>query len=700
MKKIITLLSVLTLLMFSTTSIKSQSYTVTSIPYNPLPYDSGIAVVSPLDDMWGSLLGIGFDFNFFGHDYQTLVVGTNSILAFDSTLVGQSCNWNLTPGGDSILPTPVLYTKSIMFPYQDVDVSLGGTVRHQVFGAPPNRKFVVSFLDVPYYDSQNTLSNCNATSPYTGQVILYEGSNNIEMYIQHKDACTDWNQGLAVMGIQNDSGTVAYTVPGRNNSVWTANNEGWLFSPGNSPAANLNRISGQVIADLNSDCLFDSVDYALRNKPVIFHNNSLNTDAYIYTDMLGYYSKSVDTGSYTFTTSNIASQFYTSNCPATGSYTVYFSQLNDSSDNNIFADSIAQYCAALTPGLWATGEDFWSALGTCDTGYVTIRCINSGVATDSVKLLLTLNDSTSILNSPVPYTTIAANQYLFDIGEMVAGDDTSITLMVKYGCDTMGTPYCFAVDAQGIFPSHCFGFNNHESVCSYVGVPFDPNAIYVASSKHSALGAKPYLQTENDDDFTYTVTFQNTGTAVAHNVKLEIPLSNKIDEYTLAPSIASVDYHWLVLNHKLIVDFTGIELPDSNVNESGSHGYFKFQLKQKPGNVGGDLIPHAASIYFDNNSAVVTNTATVEIIDTVALAVHELTDFKATLFPNPAKNRIDITLSSPADLKVYDILGQLVLSKKLTESKTSFDISAWTNSVYILSINAANGTKVMRLIKN
>lgn len=699
MKKNLTLCLLALVFSFS----KAQNYTVTSIPYNPLPFDSGIQVVTPIDDSWGSMVGIGFNFYFYGHPYQSLVVGTNSILTFDSSMANQYCPWDFFSG--ETLPMNQYYGKNIMFPYQDVDPSKGGTIKHQVYGVPPNRRFVVSFDTVPFFrnDWADSIGGCASTTPYTGQVILYEGSNNIEMHIAHKDFCIGWNNGSATLGIQNEPLTTEYAVvPGRNNSAWVANNEGWRFTPDISfqPSPNLNRISGQVIADLNADCLFDSTDYALRNKPVIFHNNGLNTDAYIYTDMLGYYSKNVDTGSYTFTTSNIASQFYATNCPSSGEYTVYFTQLHDSSDNNIFADTLAQYCAALNPGLWVTGEDnFWSPLGTCDTGYVTISCVNSGVVSDSVKLLLTLNDSTSILNSPVPYTALGANQYLFDVGVMNAGDDTSIVVLVKYGCDSNGTSYCFALDAQGVFPMHCLGYNSHESVCRFIGVPFDPNAMYVSSFKHSMFGATEYLETENDDDFTYTVTFQNTGTAVAHNAKLEIPLSSKIDEYTIAPSIASANYNWLVLNHKLIVDFNGIELPDSNANESGSHGYFKFQLKQKAGNIGGDLIPHVAAIYFDNNAPVLTNTATVEIMDSVALTINEIADFNAMLFPNPAKSKIDLFTSSSADLKVFDIIGHLVLNRKLSDTKTTLDISAWSKGIYVLSLNTANGNKVMRLVK-
>ncbi len=679
---------------------KAQSYFVSSIPYNPVSFDSGIVVVSPTDDLWGDVLGIGFDFYFFGQPKQSVLAGTNSILSFDMAEANQYCAWNLSNAGT--IPGVDVYRNSIMFPYQDVDVSLGGTVRHQVYGSPPNRKFVVSFKDVPYFNSDLPSAGCYHTLPFTGQVILYEGSNNIEMHILRKDTCTDWNNGYAIMGIQNDTATEAYVVPGRNNTVWTASNEAWLFSPTFQTPQNSNRISGQVITDLDKDCTYSTGDNALRNKPVIFHNDGTNTDSYIYTDMLGYYSKNVDTGTYTFTTSNIANQFYSSNCPSSGSYTVTFPTYGDSSDNNMFADTILQLCAAITPGLMFGGDDvsFWSALVGCDTAYVYMAVTNNGVVSDSVKLFLTMNDSTQIINSPVPYTVTGVNEYLFDLGVLNPGENSQFTLMVSIGCDTIGTNYCYSLHTQTTFPTNCLSYNSQTSLCRFLGVPYDPNAIYVSSTKHSSIGATYYLETENDDDFTYTVTFQNTGTAVAHNVKLEIPLNAKIDEQTIAPSIASAAYSWLVLNDKLIVDFTGINLPDSGANEAASHGFFKFQIRQKAGNTPGDIISHQAGIYFDYNSPILTNNAVIEIVDSTAVtSIAEAEELSALLFPNPASHTVTVFAAQVSEIKVNSIDGKLVHSIKPVNERTTLDISAWASGIYFVSLRSTKGLRTIKLVK-
>lgn len=75
------------------------------------------------------------------------------------------------------------------------------------------------------------LGSCVGIDNATHQIALYETTNAIEVYMQRKEACTGWNSGLGTVGIQNAAGTVAFTAPGKNNSVWSATNEAWRFTP-------------------------------------------------------------------------------------------------------------------------------------------------------------------------------------------------------------------------------------------------------------------------------------------------------------------------------------------------------------------------------------------------------------------------------------------------------------------------------------
>ncbi|HRI62308.1 MAG TPA: T9SS type A sorting domain-containing protein, partial [Saprospiraceae bacterium] len=106
----------------------------------------------------------------------------------------------------------------------------------------------------------------------------------------------------------------------------------------------------------------------------------------------------------------------------------------------------------------------------------------------------------------------------------------------------------------------------------------------------------------------YTIDFQNTGTDTAFRVLLRDDLDADLDITTFQPGLASHPYAWEIRNRRLEVLFSPITLPDSNVNEPASHGYFTFEINQVPGLPDGTVLENTASIIFDFNPPIVTNT--------------------------------------------------------------------------------------------
>ncbi|HUM47942.1 MAG TPA: PKD domain-containing protein, partial [Chitinophagales bacterium] len=180
------------------------------------------------DDTYSQLIDLGFSFKFFGNTYKKCVLSTNAYITFDST---QALNYSPWPILEAI-PSPNNPMNSIMGPWHDVDPSVipDPCISYGKFGEAPNRYFIYNFTNVPMY-----LTSCNDLT-FTGQIILYEGTNIIDIYIGHKVLCTDWNEGNAIEGLHNEDGTVAIVVPGRNYpDKWEAFNEGIRFTPnGNS----------------------------------------------------------------------------------------------------------------------------------------------------------------------------------------------------------------------------------------------------------------------------------------------------------------------------------------------------------------------------------------------------------------------------------------------------------------------------------
>lgn len=172
-----------------------------------------------IDDVFGSVVNIGFDFVFYGEHFNKCVISANNFLTFDTSLANSSSSWVYSTAKNSNQ-----LDKVIMFPFQDVNMGLGtGTISYQTMGTAPNRVFIVEFCQCPLFSCTDSL--------VTNQVILYEGSNIIEMHITSNSSCLSWQSGTAIQGLM--SGTLSDLVPGRDvpNSPWSATNDARRFIP-------------------------------------------------------------------------------------------------------------------------------------------------------------------------------------------------------------------------------------------------------------------------------------------------------------------------------------------------------------------------------------------------------------------------------------------------------------------------------------
>ena len=213
---------------------QTTSYLPIPIPYIPYPYNVGTPILVNIDDSWSNAVNLPFNFCFFGVNYNKVVVGSNGLISFNNSYAGGgpgTCPWSLV--GVNPLPNPTLPLNSIMGVYEDIDPTNLGDIYWQLTGAYPSRKLIVSFYQIPYYGDPNSVStgSCNNPLFLTSQIVLYETTNAIDVYIKSKPSCSGWNGGLAIEGIQNATGTVAYTITGRNNTVWNVNNDAYRFLP-------------------------------------------------------------------------------------------------------------------------------------------------------------------------------------------------------------------------------------------------------------------------------------------------------------------------------------------------------------------------------------------------------------------------------------------------------------------------------------
>ena len=217
----------------------TATYLVTSIPYTPpFGFTGGSSIFIGIDDQWSSVVNLPFDFCFYENSYNQLIIGANGLLSFDISMAGGWCAWSFA----ATIPTPGpppggIYNNSINGAYHDIDPSItwtgaGNDINFAVLGTFPCRTVVINFFDVPHFSCNNLTT--------TQQIVLYETTNVIEVYIDDKPTCSTWNSGNAVIGLQNPTGSAGVTPIGRNTGGWSASNEAWRFTPDGPPNYQVN----------------------------------------------------------------------------------------------------------------------------------------------------------------------------------------------------------------------------------------------------------------------------------------------------------------------------------------------------------------------------------------------------------------------------------------------------------------------------
>jgi gliding motility-associated-like protein len=194
---------------------QTTNYSVTSIPF--INQTNTGTLLSMSDDSQQGPFNIGFNFCFFGQTYTQFYVGSNGWISFSPAQPTTFTSATIPSVGATIPKN------CIMGPWQDWHPGLGGQIRYQVQGTAPCRKLVVSWVNVPMFSCTNLQG--------TFHIVIYETTNIIENHIVSKPNCLSWAGGTAVEGVHNNAGTIGITVPGRNSTAWTANNDSWRWTP-------------------------------------------------------------------------------------------------------------------------------------------------------------------------------------------------------------------------------------------------------------------------------------------------------------------------------------------------------------------------------------------------------------------------------------------------------------------------------------
>lgn len=232
--------------------------------------------------------------------------------------------------------------------------------------------------------------------------------------------------------------------------------------------------------------------------------------------------------------------------------------------------------------------------------------------------------------------------------------------------------------------------------CKEVVAAYDPNQKWAEPKGY---------QEENFIDegrsLEYVIEFQNTGTDTARRVVLQDILSPYLDPATFRPGAGSHDYK-VDLSEDGVLTFTfdQIMLPDSNVSWLGSQGYVAFEIGQQPNLPIGTVIENQASIVFDFNPPIATNTTYHTIgEDYVVVDIGSVLLPKTTVqvYPNPFRETATFELTSlengPTTFQLFNVNGQKVREARFAGEQFQLSRHCLSNGLYYYVIS--QGAKIV-----
>ena len=293
-------------------------------------------------------------------------------------------------------------------------------------------------------------------------------------------------------------------------------------------------------------------------------------------------------------------------------------------------------------------------------------------------------------------TTSSANGFTYNFTNLLPFETRTITLTMQVPNvptvalgDLLTNTASIAPISGDVVPT------NNTSTCSQIIIgSYDPNDKMESHGErilHATFTANDYLY--------YTIRFENTGTASAINVRVNDVLDSRLDENTIRIISASHNYIMDRVDNNLTWRFDDIQLPVSVANTNTGKGYITFQVKPRVGYAVGDIIPNTASIYFDFNPAIITNTFNTEFVAQLGVDEFENGDF--VFYPNPVSDIVTVSVKNNgaiAAIAVYDMLGKVILSEKTTTTVSSktFDLSTVSKGVYLLEVTSDTNLKVIK----
>ena len=370
-------------------------------------------------------------------------------------------------------------------------------------------------------------------------------------------------------------------------------------------------ISGQSFFDIDSNCIYNTVDVNEKNIKINLYKNGQLVQQ-TFTGGEGFFSFDADSLTIFKTQIDTSGLPFKVRCPLSLNYIDSLSPADSLKyDRNFSLECNTGFDLAawsINPKIFVIGDTSEIKISVGDYSNLFGAHCASGIS-GIVKIVLTgpisydSPDAGALTPTSISGDTLTYN--ITDFGLVNSATAFNFIVIVDTSA-SIGSQVCITVAISPTADNN--STNNTISQCFSVVSSFDPN--------FKSVYPKNNLDINGDRWLNYTINFQNTGTAPAKHIYILDTLNSNLDLSTFQLVAYSHQPYVQILNGGIAkFNFPNINLPDSTSNEPNSHGYVQYRIKAKDSLAVGVQISNTAYIYFDFNTPVVTNTVSNSIIN-------------------------------------------------------------------------------------
>ncbi len=316
---------------------------------------------------------------------------------------------------------------------------------------------------------------------------------------------------------------------------------------------------------------------------------------------------------------------------------------------------------------------------------------------------LTLNlppDSLAYISSNYDPLIVESASISWEIQNLLPFNDISIETALRLN-SPMDEPPLFGDESIVICAELTDADQYYDNVCveDFSVNSFDPNDKTFMGQDTMTIG-----RIEEVDKLTYLIRFENTGTADAINIVISDTLD---DTFILPSSIQIIDASHnvnLEMQEDAVANFIfkNIDLP---FEPGFNRGYVLFSVEPKTDNISvNDRLDNNAAIYFDFNFPIITNEASIWIIDEISSSgslIHS-DEYEVKIFPNPSAGNFTIE-SEMKDILIekiewIDPNGKIKITDNLNSQKFGFSEADLAPGIYFLRITTTKFVQIQKVI--